>query len=267
MSETAELIRNAREQRGLSQRALAERAGVEQSTIARIELGDSDPAYSTVIRLLDAAGFKLPEPQPSIPTLAEAAIGADEIDWTMLRSVTDLAERDPSTVGLLIGGEPATADTIARTILAAVAAFLAEQTGVHTPAWARHTPRAARTLAPPRHPANDSPDHRRDPSRRRPLQRLDPGLGATTQTVVTGAGRPLDWTEIESYLVDVGAELERRDRPSRPLACNPIHHPGRSRCRLLHRIPPRRARPSPRRLDTHRRDGALSRSSTDRARR
>ena len=27
---------------------------------------------------------------------------------------------------------------------------------------------------------------------------------------MTGAGRPLDWTEIESYLVDVGAELERR---------------------------------------------------------
>ena len=27
---------------------------------------------------------------------------------------------------------------------------------------------------------------------------------------MTGAGRPLRWTEIESYLVDVGAELERR---------------------------------------------------------
>ena len=103
-----ELIRNAREQRGLSQRALAERAGVEQSTIARIELGDSAPAYSTVIRLLDAAGFRLLEPQPSIPTLTEAATGGDELDWTMLRSVTDLAERDPSAVGLLVGGEPST---------------------------------------------------------------------------------------------------------------------------------------------------------------
>lgn len=27
---------------------------------------------------------------------------------------------------------------------------------------------------------------------------------------MTGAGRPLGWTEIESYLVDVGIELERR---------------------------------------------------------
>lgn len=56
-----------REQRGLSQRALAQRAGVEQSTIARIELGETDPAYSTVIRLLAAAGFRVPEPEPSIP--------------------------------------------------------------------------------------------------------------------------------------------------------------------------------------------------------
>lgn len=149
MSETAELIRNAREQRGLSQRALAERAGVEQSTIARIELGDSDPAYSTVIRLLDAAGFRLLEPQPSIPTLTEAATGGDELDWTMLRSVTDLAERDPSAVGLLVGGEPSTETSpTARTILAAVAAFLAEQAGAPTPAWARHTP----ALPEPWHP-------------------------------------------------------------------------------------------------------------------
>lgn len=149
MTETAELIRNAREQRGLSQRALAKRAGVEQSTIARIELGDADPAYSTVIRLLNAAGFRLPDPEPSIPTLAEAATGGDEIDWTMLRSVTDLAERDPSTVKLLNGAEPPpTAGITTRTILAAVAAFLAEEAGVRAPGWARHTP----PLAEPWHP-------------------------------------------------------------------------------------------------------------------
>ncbi|MGD9997256.1 MAG: multiprotein-bridging factor 1 family protein [Ilumatobacteraceae bacterium] len=141
MSETAELIKTAREQRGLSQRALAERAGVEQSTIARIERGDADPAYSTVVRLLDAAGFRLPEPEPSIPTLAEVATGGDELDWTTLRSVTDLAQRDPSSVRLLIGAEPPRATgSVARTILAAVAAFLAEQAGIRAPAWARHTP-------------------------------------------------------------------------------------------------------------------------------
>ena len=140
MSETAELIRSAREQRGLSQRALAKRAGVEQSTIARIELGDTDPAFSTVVRLLDAAGFRLPQPETSIPTLAEATAG-EAIDWTMLRSVTDLAERDPTSVRLLIGAEPApSTGRVARTILAAVAAFLAERGGVRVPAWVRDTP-------------------------------------------------------------------------------------------------------------------------------
>ena len=141
MTETADLIKHAREERGLSQRALAQRAGVEQSTVARIELGDADPAYSTVVRLLGAAGFRLPDPEPSIPTLAEAALGGDELDWTMLRSVTDLAERDPSSVRLVIGAEPPiNAGITARTILAAVAAFLAEEAGVRAPRWARHTP-------------------------------------------------------------------------------------------------------------------------------
>jgi transcriptional regulator with XRE-family HTH domain len=149
MTATAEIIRTAREQRGLSQRALAERAGVEQSTIARIELGDADPAYSTVVRLLDAAGFRLPEPEPSIPTLAEAASGGDDIDWTMLRSVTDQASRAPSTVRLMIGAKPPDATgRIARTILAAVAAFLAEQAGERVPVWVRRT----RPLAEPWHP-------------------------------------------------------------------------------------------------------------------
>ncbi len=141
MQDTAELVRGAREQRGLSQRALAERAGVEQSTIARIELGEADPAFSTVVRLLDAAGFRLPDPEPAIPTLAEAATGDEGIDWTMLRSVTDLAERDPSSVRLLIGGEPPpTTDTVARTILAAVAAHLADEARIRVPTWARRTP-------------------------------------------------------------------------------------------------------------------------------
>ena len=63
------------------------------------------------------------------------------LDWTMLRSVTDLAERDPSSVRLLIGAEPPrTTDRIARTILAAVAAFLAEKAEIRAPAWARNTP-------------------------------------------------------------------------------------------------------------------------------
>lgn len=39
---------------------------------------------------------------------------------------------------------------------------------------------------------------------------MAPSIGAAQGTTVTGVGRPLDWDEIEAYLVEVGAELERR---------------------------------------------------------
>jgi transcriptional regulator with XRE-family HTH domain len=45
--------------RGVSQRELAERAGVPRSTLDRIEAGTTDPRLSTVTRLLAAVGFEL----------------------------------------------------------------------------------------------------------------------------------------------------------------------------------------------------------------
>src|SRR5450759_200819 len=48
-----------RRKAGFSQRALAERAGVTQATIARIEKGEIDPRSNTVLRLLRACGFDL----------------------------------------------------------------------------------------------------------------------------------------------------------------------------------------------------------------
>ena len=55
----ATAVRTARHTASLSQRALADRAGVPQSTVARIELGVLDPRSGTVDRLLEAAGFEL----------------------------------------------------------------------------------------------------------------------------------------------------------------------------------------------------------------
>ena len=49
----------ARRKAGLSQRALAERAGVTQATVARIEKNETDPRLGTVARLLRACGFDL----------------------------------------------------------------------------------------------------------------------------------------------------------------------------------------------------------------
>jgi transcriptional regulator with XRE-family HTH domain len=53
------LLRAARESAGLSQRNLARKARTAQSVVARIELGETSPSWSTLARLLKAAGFAL----------------------------------------------------------------------------------------------------------------------------------------------------------------------------------------------------------------
>lgn len=53
------LLREARAQAGLSQRALAARSGVAQSEIARIENGKQEPSFDRVLRLVRSAGFDL----------------------------------------------------------------------------------------------------------------------------------------------------------------------------------------------------------------
>jgi transcriptional regulator with XRE-family HTH domain len=64
MSETTEtvaggLVLMAREEAGLSQRELAERAGVAQSEIARIESGKREPSIPILQRILAGAGLEL----------------------------------------------------------------------------------------------------------------------------------------------------------------------------------------------------------------
>lgn len=60
-------IRTARRRAGMSQRELAERAGLPQSTVARIESGFVDPRTTTVVKLLNACGERL-EAIPRIGT-------------------------------------------------------------------------------------------------------------------------------------------------------------------------------------------------------
>jgi len=55
----ARLLKYARRRSELSQRALAEAAGMPQSTVARIELGVLSPRTDTLERLLRAAGQTL----------------------------------------------------------------------------------------------------------------------------------------------------------------------------------------------------------------
>lgn len=52
-------LRRARRAAGLSQRALASRAGTSQAAVAAYERGRKDPGTNTFIRLLAAAGARL----------------------------------------------------------------------------------------------------------------------------------------------------------------------------------------------------------------
>jgi transcriptional regulator with XRE-family HTH domain len=141
MSTPAELVLEARTRSGLSQRTLAAIAGIEQSTIARIENGVADPAYSTVNRLVEAAGQQLAiHLAPAVPTLAEA-VGEDAVaepDWTMLRAVIDHALRHPADTVVMISAAPKEhASALALAVAAGVAHKLAHDAHIAVPRWAR----------------------------------------------------------------------------------------------------------------------------------
>src|SRR5690242_10172336 len=57
--DAAEWVNGARRSAGLTQRQLAERSGVPQPTIARIESGRQMPRADTLDRLLRACGWEL----------------------------------------------------------------------------------------------------------------------------------------------------------------------------------------------------------------
>ena len=72
------LVREARKRGRLTQAALARRAGVPQSTIARIESGARTPSTDLVERLVRAAGFeirvRLGEPDPGTASLLRQSL-------------------------------------------------------------------------------------------------------------------------------------------------------------------------------------------------
>ncbi|SHH96367.1 helix-turn-helix transcriptional regulator [Pollutimonas bauzanensis] len=60
LADVADLLRSVRREAGLSQEALARRAGVSRTTVARMEtLAKGDMSVSVLLRLLEAAGYDL----------------------------------------------------------------------------------------------------------------------------------------------------------------------------------------------------------------
>ncbi|HEX3926976.1 MAG TPA: helix-turn-helix domain-containing protein [Gemmatimonadales bacterium] len=72
----ADLLREARARAGLTQRALAERAGTAQSVVARIEKGQASPTWGTLTHLLASAGFDL-RPRLELKPTAQSHMLAD----------------------------------------------------------------------------------------------------------------------------------------------------------------------------------------------
>ncbi|MGH2853376.1 MAG: helix-turn-helix domain-containing protein [Solirubrobacteraceae bacterium] len=57
----AAVLRRLRTERGLSQEAVAHQAGVSYTTLAKIELAQSNPGWATVRAIADALGVSLVE--------------------------------------------------------------------------------------------------------------------------------------------------------------------------------------------------------------
>jgi transcriptional regulator with XRE-family HTH domain len=55
------MLREIREQQGVSQRALAQAAGITQAALFRLESGETDPRLSTLRALANALGVSVAE--------------------------------------------------------------------------------------------------------------------------------------------------------------------------------------------------------------
>lgn len=84
------MVANARRRAGLTQRELAERAGVPQSTVGRIEGGATDPRSETLIRLLRACGEDL-EALPRIGIGVDRTLARGQLATSMAARISGAA--------------------------------------------------------------------------------------------------------------------------------------------------------------------------------
>ncbi|MDX6699063.1 MAG: hypothetical protein QOE65_2460 [Solirubrobacteraceae bacterium] len=88
-------IREARARAGLSQEALAERAGTSQATVSAYENGRKRPSLETLERLLAAAGARLAVEHGASPRRAPSAAEQRRAGRRLLE-VIELAEHLPT---------------------------------------------------------------------------------------------------------------------------------------------------------------------------
>ena len=145
VSVAAALVRQARALSGLSQRALADRAGDHQPNVAAIESGARDAYVATLARLVDAAGGRLCVLPASTAPAAEVAVEVGELmragkERVAFRTVLgfhdDLMRASPALrVALCLTPAPPTGDRRYDALLAAVVEYDLEHDGLPLPSW------------------------------------------------------------------------------------------------------------------------------------
>jgi transcriptional regulator with XRE-family HTH domain len=162
MALAATILSGARTSAGLTMRALAARADVATSTIARIETGKVDPTVGMLARLLRAAGRELElgthrAPGPEIADLADAwsrGPRGDRPDWTRLRAFLDQLALHPEQKGSATLRMPApSGSAVMDTLLAGIAEKICDDAGHPRPTWARRVPALPEAWATPGTPA------------------------------------------------------------------------------------------------------------------
>lgn len=100
--DAARLLLTARTRRGLTQAALASRAGTTQPVISAYEHGRRDPGTATLARLVAAAGerleLRLAATEPSVPRATTPAEHAERlVDVLLLADAIPTTPRPSST--------------------------------------------------------------------------------------------------------------------------------------------------------------------------
>ena len=137
MGTAGTILAGARGRAGLSQRALARRAGVPASTVARIERGEMDSTIGMLQRLTGAAGSSLTiDHAPAIPTIAAAAASGEvEPNWTMFKATTDWVRTHPADAEIAISAAPDVDNARVANLAAAAAEMIASWAGLRAPKW------------------------------------------------------------------------------------------------------------------------------------
>lgn len=134
-------LREARHQRSLTQRDVAQRSGMSQPALAALEAGRGNPTLDTLerwARALDVALLAAPRGLDPLVEVAEALPGAD--DATAFRLAVELLDRlremSAYELTVVVSRSPTGSSTARHdALMAAVVELVCIERGVRVPAW------------------------------------------------------------------------------------------------------------------------------------